>query len=175
MMTRCLRLGIQAMICFLIVIYASAFCYSQDDRPKFVFFGGTGLANHTGAASSSVHFGLDYEQLGLMKSGHFMQGWLLEGGYIFPSKSFEDGFAVFSINPAVNYVLNKSYRAFFPLTCGYSRLFGVGNAVNFGTGYEHRLGENRSMRFEVRDYYAFTGQRGHNLALRIAIMFHIED
>jgi hypothetical protein len=167
--------GSQATICLLMLMFANGFCFSQDDRPKIVFFGGSGLTNNSDSTRGSIHFGLEYEQLKPVRFGHYSPGMLLEGGYAFPTRCFDDGFGLFSMNYAGAYILGKpdDYLLFY--TTGYSRLFGQGNAINYGAGYEHVLSKDRSIRLEMRDYYTFTGQRGHNLALRVAYMIHIED
>jgi hypothetical protein len=170
----CNRTG-QSVTCLLMLMFANSFCYSQDDRPKLVLFGGSGLTNNSASARGSVHFGMDYELLKPVRFGHYSPGILLEGAYAFPTRPFDDGFAILSLNYAGAYILEKSNRSLLFYTTGYSRLFGQGNAINYGTGYEHVLTPNRSIRFEARDYYAFTGHRGHNVVLRVAYMIHVED
>ncbi len=58
------------------------------------------------------------------------------------------------------------------MTGGYTRLFGTGNAINFGGGMDFRLNAERSVRLEVRDYYNVTGPRGHSVAVRIGCLVY---
>ncbi len=73
------------------------------------------------------------------------------------------------------YWADRGWR-FLPFaTAGYTRLFGTGNAVNFGGGFDYRLSQTRAIRVEVRDYYSFSTPAQHNIGLRIGFVFYIWD
>jgi hypothetical protein len=58
---------------------------------------------------------------------------------------------------------------------GYTRLFGTGNAVNFGGGFDYRFSQTRAIRVEVLDYYSFSTPAQHNVGLRVGYVVYLWD
>jgi hypothetical protein len=57
-------------------------------------------------------------------------------------------------------------------TVGYTRLFGTGNALNYGGGINLYIKDGtRALRFEVRDYLRFADFNEHSAAFRIGYLF----
>ena len=153
-------------------------CFGQDlASPKFVLFGGAGVTNQSAALRPSVHFGADFEEAPPIFKNHFPGGFLFEGGYAGPAASFSSGSALFSANYMaafpVNHSKNSPLLAFF--TGGYTRLFGTGNAVNYGGGVDFVLSHTRALRLEVRDYLRLSGPKEHNVGLRVGYIIYISD
>lgn len=55
------------------------------------------------------------------------------------------------------------------ITGGYTRMFGTGNAVNLGGGFDFNVGETTGIRLEIRDYRQ-SGTAQHNLAVRLGLL-----
>jgi hypothetical protein len=97
-------------------------------------------------------------------------GMSFEGGYVGPWSRPRAGSAIFSANYVSQW--DSSARSRFKpfLTVGYTRLFGTGNAVNYGAGFDYHLDASHAIRIEVRDYYSPTDQIQHNVAVRIGFV-----
>jgi hypothetical protein len=164
----------------MVAIYANGFCYSQhlnEDYPtKFAMFGGAGLANPSTAAHGGLHLGVSFDCLGV----------LFEGGYAGPINDLGNGSALLSANYSGAFTVGKSHRLMPFFTGGYTRLFGTGNAINFGGGIDFVLRsavprpDPRGIRFEVRDYFRLTdhptySHPEHNAAFRIAYVIYGDD
>lgn len=145
--------------------------------PKVVVFGGAGAAVASGVTQGGLQFGADVEATApwsRTRSG-FPTGFLLEGGYAGPWNSFSAGSALFSGNymAAFDFSSNSQPKYLPFVTGGYTRLFGTGNAVNFGGGMDLLRGNSLALRVELRDYLRVSGSAQHNLALRIGLVKYI--
>jgi hypothetical protein len=119
---------------FLWMIVCVGFVFGQDDRPKIVFWGGSGITSQSSSVHGSFHLGADYEQL--FSNGNQVSGPLFELGYAAANNKADDGSALFSANYAHGLLIGKSKQNFLFFTGGYTRLFGTGNGINFGAGVE---------------------------------------
>jgi hypothetical protein len=110
----------------------------------------------------------------------FPNHWLgfgLEGGYVGPWSRPRAGSAIFSANYIPSWRLDDDGR-FLPFAnLDYTRMFGTGNAVNFGGGLDLRLNDLHAIRFEARDYFAPTASQSsqHNVAFRIGWVIYWAD
>ncbi len=67
-------------------------------------------------------------------------------------------------------------RAALPLAIGgYTRMFETGHALDYGLGYAYPLDESHSIRFEARDYWAFSNPSQHNIVFRVAWLVGLPD
>lgn len=162
------------------VLLAACCCRAQDlASPKFVIFGGAGTATVGNATHGGAQFGADVEEAppwGDSRSA-IPSGFLLEGGYVAPWNKFSAGSAIFSANYLASFdPSGKSSPKFLPfVTAGYTRLFGTGNAINFGGGVDFLVGHSTALRVEARDYLRLGGPSEHNVGLRIALVKYIRD
>lgn len=166
--------GSLAWAALLLVVFAGSCAAQTADFPQFALFGGAGITNASGAVHGSLHFGADFDQ------GHpwspnrplFPVGYLFEGGYIGPVNSFSAGSAILSVNYLGKFKFSdkpdSTLTAFF--TGGYTRMFGTGNAINFGGALEYQMTDRTGLRFEVRDYRRAGGPAEHNMAIRVALL-----
>ena len=174
-----LFLGRLACGMLLSLVLASASAAQSTDFPQFALFGGAGITNASNAVHGSFHFGADFDQ------GHawspsrplFPVGYLFEGGYIAPVNSFAAGSAILSLNylGKFNFSDKSDAKATLFFTGGYTRMFGTGNAINFGGGVDCRISDRTGLRFEVRDYRRAGGPTEHNMAIRIALLKTLAD
>jgi hypothetical protein len=151
-------------------------CFGQDYAdPRFVLFGGAGVT--TGPQVGGLQYGASFEVAPPVRHGQFPFGFLLEGGYIGPLNSLRSpssGAALFSANYLVAFHRKfKSIDALPFVTGGYTRLFGTGNAVNYGGGVDLVVKPNRAVRFEVKDYLRLSGPKEHDVALRIGWVIYL--
>ncbi|HET9180597.1 MAG TPA: hypothetical protein VFP59_00570 [Candidatus Angelobacter sp.] len=168
--------------CALLALAASpAACQIQDPRlPNVALFGGMGItnANPSNAVHSSMQFGADLDQSAAWSRSHpmFPVGYLFEGGYISPANSFSAGSAILSLNylGRFNFSDRPDPGVMTFLTGGYTRLFGTGNAINFGGGLEFKITDLTRIRVELRDY-RHSGPAEHNFAIRIALVKTLPD
>lgn len=164
----------------LLALLCSGYGSAQDlASPKFVLFGGAGIASNANVTQGGFQFGADVEAAppwSRTRSG-FPTGFLLEGGYVGPWNRFSAGSAIFSGNymAAFDTTTNGQPRFLPFVTAGYTRLFGTGNGVNFGGGIDFLHGGSVAFRVEVRDYLRVTGPTEHNLAIRIALLKYVRD
>lgn len=113
----------------------------------------------------------------------FPFGFLVEGGYAGPMTRVSGGAGILSANylapidlRGAHANLNIARGLVLPfLTGGYTRLFGTGNAVNFGAGADLSMGRTSAIRFEVRDYLRLSGPKQHDVALRVGIVVFLAD
>ncbi|MFZ0213863.1 MAG: hypothetical protein WBE20_00815 [Candidatus Acidiferrales bacterium] len=114
-----------------------------------------------------------------------------EGGYRGPWANPRVGGAFFSVDymtawnfgptgkgrtaKGATYWADRGWK-FLPFaSAGYTRLFGTGNAVNFGGGVDYRLSHADAIRFELRDYYSPSTPSQHNIGLRIGWVIYLPD
>jgi len=118
-------------------------------------------------------------------------GFSFEGGYLGPWSKPHTGSAFLSTNYMAawsfgengkgrtangsQYWADRGWKLLPFATAGYTRLFGTGNAVNFGGGIDYRLSETQAIRMEVRDYYSFSSPAQHNIGLRIGFVIYLSD
>jgi hypothetical protein len=165
--------GLLAVLCYV-------GCSAQDlSSPKFVLFGGAGIANAADVTHGGMQFGADVEAAppwSRMRSG-FPTGFLLEGGYAGPWNRFSAGSAIFSANYMAAFdTTTDGHPKFLPfITAGYTRLFETGNGVNFGGGIDFLHGGPLAVRLEVRDYLRVSGPTEHNFAVRIALVRYVRE
>jgi hypothetical protein len=170
------------------VMAASAPAWAQDAAsPKFVFFAGAGPLVSDGHSKSAIQAGAALEEAPPGSWG----GFSFEGGYLGPWSKPNDGSAFFSCNYMVawafgpkasgrlpngtQYWTDRGWKILPFATGGYTRLFGTGNAINFGGGIDYRINHTRAIRLELRDYYSFALPRQHNVALRIGWSLYVAD
>lgn len=150
-------------------------CHAQDAPfPNFALFGGAGITNTSGPVHGSFQFGADVDQGVPWRPSRpiFPVGYLIEGGYVSPVNSFAAGSAILSLNYLGRFRFSDNRDALVTAfaTGGYTRMFGTGNAVNFGGGFDFNVGETTGIRLELRDYRRTGGPREHNFAFRIALL-----
>lgn len=163
--------------CALLTLTAlPALCHAQDPSlPNVALFGGAGItnANPSNAVHGSMQFGADLDHSVPWSRSHpiFPVGYLFEGGYIAPANSFSAGSAILSLNylGRFNLSLQTDPAVMTFVTGGYTRLFGTGNAINFGGGLEFKITDLTRFRIELRDY-RHSGPAEHNFAIRIAVV-----
>jgi hypothetical protein len=168
------RLGAAKLVAVLgLALVAAVACRAQDEgSPQFTLFGGPGTVISGGHAQGAAQFGASLDQTAPGAG----VGYLFEVGYIGRWSKHTSGSAVFSANYMAAWEFHKRMPRALPFaTVGYSRLFGTGNAVNFGGGIDYLLGDKQALRIEVRDYFAFTAPRQHNVGLRVGWVFYIRD
>ena len=148
-------------------------CRAQDAAsPKLTLFGGPCTVISGGHAQGAAQFGASLDEAPPGAGG----GYLFEVGYVGRWSNYTSGSALFSANYIAAWQLPKSMSRALPFaTVGYSRLFGTANAVNFGGGVDYVLGNKQALRIEVRDYFAFTAPRQHDVGLRVGWVFYIPD
>lgn len=161
---------------FVALAFTSTASRAQDlGSPKFVVFGGAGVTNQSAVTRAGMQFGADIEEAVPAYHGHFPQGFLFEGGYAGPVA--DAGSALFSANYLGTLQVQKAKSTILlpSFTGGYTRLFGTGNAINFGGSLDFVLSQKRAIRVEARDYLRLSGVREHNVALRVGYIFYIPD
>jgi hypothetical protein len=164
----------------LLALLACGYCSAQDlASPKFVIFGGAGIANAANVTHGGTQFGADVEDAppwSRTRTG-FPTGFLLEGGYAGPWNRFSAGSAIFSANYLASFdTTSNAQPKYLPfVTGGYTRLFGTGNGINFGGGIDFLRASSFALRVELRDYLRVSGPTEHNLAIRIALVKYTRD
>jgi hypothetical protein len=147
-------------------------CRAQDvDSPRLTYFAGPGVTFSHGTAKGATQFGASFD--GAPPNSGF--GLLFEAGYVAPWSNFKAGSPILSANYMAAWSLDKQKRWLPFATAGYSRVFGDGNAFDFGGGLDYRRKPDQAIRFELRDYATFTGPRSHDVALRVGFVFYIAD
>jgi hypothetical protein len=105
----------------------------------------------------------------------------MEGGYLAPWARLRAGSALLSFDYMPSWHFARAGTTependwkFLPYaSAGYTRLFGTGNAVNFGVGADYRFRKTQAIRVDIRDYYSFASPRQHNVALRIGWVIYL--
>jgi hypothetical protein len=155
--------------------------------PKFTLFGGSGVLLAQGISRGEVQAGASFEEAPPNAWG----GFSFEGGYLGPWSKPHIGSAFFSADYMASWSFGESGKGqtangstfwsdrgckLLPFaSAGYTRLFGTGNAINFGAGVDCRLSQTRAIRAEFRDYYSFSTPTQHNVALRVGLVIYISD
>ena len=155
--------------------------------PKFTVFAGAGAATSQQNSRGEFQAGASFDEAPPGSWG----GFSFEGGYLGPWSRLRAGSAFTSVDymaawafgPKATgrtrtgqaYWCDRGWRLLPFASAGYTRLFGTGNAVNFGGGFDYRLSNTRAIRAEVRDYYSFETPRQHNVALRVGLVIYLSD
>jgi len=58
---------------------------------------------------------------------------------------------------------------------GYTHMFNVGHALDYGVAFQHPINEDHSIQFEVRDYWAFEKPGQHNVVVRVVWIVGLPD
>jgi hypothetical protein len=147
-------------------------CRAQDiDSPKLVAYAGGGAAATRARSLAEMQAGLGFE-------GSAPNKWIgfgFEGGYVGPFSNLKTGSGLLSLNYIPSWKVDQKERYLPFATVGYTRLFELGHAVNFGGGLDLRLNYSHAIRFEARDYYAPDRPAQHNVGLRIGWVTYIAD
>jgi hypothetical protein len=171
-----------------VVLVAVGPARAQDAAsPKFTVFAGAGGAFAGGHSKGEVQTGASFDEA----PPNAWAGFSFEGGYLGPWSRPGAGSAIFSADymaawsfgPKGNgrtpsgkpFWSDRGWRVLPFASAGYTRLFGTGNAVNFGGGIDYRLNESHAIRVEVRDYYSPASGSQHNVALRIGWVVYLPD
>jgi hypothetical protein len=156
---------VRALLLVIVLMGAINFCHGQEGGIQV--FGGTGVTNQPGDGRMSLHMGAGISFIDPVKFGKSIPlGMMFELSFASPYKDFRSGSAVFSANYAGGFWVSKDYTPFF--TVGYSRIFGTGNALNFGGGVDYMFANYAHVvRFEVRDYKRFSGAKENDVAFRV--------
>jgi hypothetical protein len=155
--------------------------------PKFTVFAGPGIVATHGSSRGEIQAGASFEEA----PPNAWFGFSFEGGYLGPwskphiGSAFlsADYMAAWSFGPKGNrrtangtpFWSDLGGRLLPFASAGYTRLFGTGNAINFGGGIDYRLSQTRAIRAEVRDYYSFSSPAQHNVGLRIGLVIYLPD
>ena len=187
---------IRGIIFFLVILCVAGICFGQEqeqdqrkieiydtmnDPPdhkhgKLIVFYGSGINNpvrsteggsSTNSPRNLTNFGLALEF-----------GLSLELGYLKPADGSSSASGAF-FSSGVTYPMPRGIKigwTRFELspTLGYTRMFGTGNAVNFGAGLDAILSKYYGIRFEARDYFKLSGNKEHNVVFRIAFFRRFE-
>lgn len=158
-----------ALIFMGVVINGTGLCFGQHteyEPCRYTAFGGAGLTSQSKASHGSIHFGGDYGYIPVFDFMQFPYGFIFEFGYAGPTNHFGSGSALISTNYAGELLASRK-RLTLLFTSGYTRLFGTGNAVNYGGGVNlYGNDQAYAIRFEVRDYFRIV-KREHNVAFRL--------
>lgn len=169
------------------MFFIAGSCFGDDADKLFIplpmqfgFFGGAGLTNPTRTAShASVHLGGSMGMIGASdyhKEHTVVGGVSFEAGYVGPVNDLGNGSALLSANIFPELILSHHKRITAFATGGYTRLFGTGNALNFGVGFNFYIKDKkRALRFEVRDYWHAGGLKEHNAAFRLGYLYYDYD
>ncbi len=171
----------------LVLLTVATTARAQDAAsPKFTVFAGAG-STIAGPAQGEVQAGASFEE---SPPGAGV-GFSFEGGYLGPWSRPSAGSAILSVDYMASWSFGEKGRGVTPsgkpywsdrgwkvlpfASTGYTRLFGTGNAVNFGGGIDYRLNHLHAIRFEVRDYYSPAVRVQHNVAFRIGWVAYLSD
>lgn len=165
------RKGLWLWCCLLLIFaFGPLRCYGQDiDSPKFSLFAGGGSAVTSNQNLGSMQVGATFGET----PPNQWKGLYLEGGYIGPWSHLGAGSAIFSANYAASWQAKSMPRLLPFATVGYTRLFGTGNALNYGGGLDILTKGKNALRLEVRDYQEFTPPHRHNVALRLGWVIYL--
>jgi hypothetical protein len=163
---------------FVVMMFATGLCFGQGyesydvGRVGGAVFGGAGVANPSdNAAHGSIHLGADFEMshvVDFKNNKGIPTGFIFEFGYAGPVNDLGNGAALISTNYIAEWAVSRHKPLTAFTTAGYTRLFGTGNAFNFGVGINLHINNQRNaIRFEVRDYYKIVGLKEHSVAFRM--------
>jgi hypothetical protein len=144
--------------------------------PRFSIFAGPGLLLSQGHSSGEFQVGASIDQT----APNAWIGYSVEGGYLAPWARLKSGSGFFSFDymPSWHFghaTPDASWKFLPYVSAGYTRLFGTGNAMNFGVGADYRFRKTQAIRVDIRDYYSFASPRQHNVALRIGWVIYLWD
>lgn len=155
--------------------------------PKITLFAGPGIIKTQGVSRGEVQAGVSFDEAPPNVGG----GFSFETGYLGPwskphiGSAFVsvDYMAAWNLGPSGSgrttngsrYWSDRGWKLLPFASAGYTRLFGTGNAVNFGGGFDYRLSNMRAIRVEVRDYYSPSAPAQHNVALRVGLVIYLSD
>jgi hypothetical protein len=181
------RLSIPLAVATILVTDALALCAQDAASPKFTAFAGAGLNVTQHNSRGEIQTGASFDEAPPGSWG----GYLFEGGYVGPWANLHEGAAFASADYMASWSLGQKGRGrtasgqpywsdrgwkLLPFArAGYTRLFGTGNAVNFGGGFDYRFSHAHAVRAEAVDYYSFSTSHQHNVALRIGFVIYLRD
>lgn len=176
-----------ALLGALAICLATPVLAQDAASPKFTVFAGPGISQSQGHWLSAIQAGASFEEA----PPNSWAGLALEGGYLGPTSRLKSGSAFLSTNYVTSWAIGPSGKGqtangkpywsdrkwkLLPFaSAGYTRLFGTGNAINFGGGLDYRPNPNEAIRFEVRDYYSFAQAGAHNIGFRVGWVLYLED
>jgi hypothetical protein len=154
---------IRSILCIFLLLCTAGLCYGVDGGVEV--FGGSSIKDRSGGALRNMQVGLGISMFGDYGKSDFASGYFLEVNSI-SLKDLHSDHVVFSANYAGSTMPTNRLRPFF--TAGYSRIFGAGNALNYGAGIDYIFSTNdyHAVRFEARNYWKFSGARENNTILR---------
>jgi len=185
----CHLLRVIRVVFSLLIVAAGAIGAQAQDAasPKFTLFAGPGIVAVRGSSRGEIQAGASFDEAPPNAWG----GVSFEGGYLGPWTKPHTGSAFLSANymaawsfgqngkgrtaNGMPYWADRGWKLLPFATAGYTRLFGTGNAVNFGGGIDYRFSQTHAIRVELRDYYSFSTPIQHNIALRIGFVTYIQD
>jgi len=181
--------SLRELIFFVSLFLAAAAGLQAQDAasPKFTLFAGPGIVAAQGRSRGEIQAGASLDEAPPNAWG----GFSLEGGYLGPWSRPRTGSAFLSVDymaawsfgpkgsgrtaNGTPYWADRGWKLLPFASAGYTRLFGTGNAVNFGGGIDYRLSDTHAIRVEVRDYYSFSTPPQHNIARRIGFVIYLAD
>jgi|ERR1700733_7559873 hypothetical protein len=179
---------IRLAIGFFFAMICAVGTHAQDAAsPKFTLFAGPGIVATNGNSRGQIQAGASFDEA----PPNAWAGYYFEAGYLGPWSTPHNGSAFLSADymaawnfgqsgsaqtpNGTRYWTDRSWRVLPFASAGYTRLFGTGNAVNFGGGIDYRLSQTFAIRGEVRDYYSFSTPTQHNVGLRIGFVIYLQD
>lgn len=184
-MRRAIPLVVSVFLCLLSGALAAQ---AQDAAsPKFTLFAGPGIVRTQRISRGEIQAGASLDEAPPGAWG----GVSFEAGYLGPWSKPHIGSAFLSVDymaawnlgpsgagrtaKGTRYWSDRGWTLLPFASAGYTRLFGTGNAVNFGGGVDYRISHTRAIRMEVRDYYSPSQPAQDNVALRIGLVIYISD
>jgi hypothetical protein len=172
-----------------ILVIANALALRAQDAasPKFTAFAGAGINATQENSRGEIQAGASFDEAPPGAWG----GFLFEGGYLGAWDNLHGGSAFASADYMASWSLGQKaggrtttgqpYWAdrewtLFPFArAGYTRLFGTGNAINFGGGLDYRFSHTHAIRAEAVDYYSLSTPRQHNIAVQVGFVIYLRD
>ena len=154
-----------SFICVLFVLCTAGLCHG--DEGGIEVFGGSSLNDRSGGVLRNMVVGLGATYLGDYGKSHFASGCLFEVNSA-SLKDLHSDHVVVSANYAGS-ILVENRRISPIITAGYSRIFGAGNALNYGAGIDYLLSRKdlHLVRFEIRNYWTLSGARENIPTFRV--------
>lgn len=182
------RIVLRLAVPILAALIVAAAAQAQDAAsPRFTPYVGAGVFAAQDHAKGELQAGASFE-LAPPDAG---AGFSFEGGYVGPWSDFKTGSALVSVDYMTYWAVgaggsgktpsghpywhDRGWKIFPFASAGYTRLFGTGNAANFGGGFDYRLNKHHAIRFELRDYYAPAAPSQHNIGFRIGWVSYVPD